>query len=66
MYTAKYALNKFRNNKGYNTGKYSKIWKNGVEDNEVLLDLIGNTKIIDKSKIPDIIYSNLEILYDRL
>lgn len=39
-YIAKNTLNKFRNNNGYNTGEYVKIW-NGTEDNMVAMDIMS-------------------------
>jgi hypothetical protein len=40
-YKMKYALNMFRQDNGYSTGEYMKIW-NGVEDNVVAQRLIKN------------------------
>lgn len=40
QYVAKNVLNMFRQDKGYRTGRYRKIW-NGREDNERLADIAG-------------------------
>lgn len=40
QYVAKNVLNMFRQDKGYRTGRYRKIW-NGREDNECLADIAG-------------------------
>ena len=37
MYIIKNALNKFRQDNGYSTGEYSKMWA-GREDNEVAME----------------------------
>jgi dimeric dUTPase (all-alpha-NTP-PPase superfamily) len=39
LYVAKNVLNMFRQNHGYKTGSYVKVW-NGLEDNQVLADII--------------------------
>lgn len=41
MYIGKNTLNKFRQDNGYKTGEYIKIW-NGKEDNEVLTEILDS------------------------
>lgn len=58
MYIIKNALNKFRQDNGYTTGTYQKIW-NGREDNEVAMEQCqGLTYDETLVKLGDI-YSNL-------
>ena len=48
MYNAKLALNQLRQDYGYNSGEYIKMWKKGnveVEDNDFVHDFIANNKI---------------------
>jgi hypothetical protein len=57
LYMGKNILNKFRQNNGYKTGSYKKIW-NGQEDNAYLTTILKETEI-----------SNVEfdmIIYDKL
>ncbi len=61
QYVAKNVLNMFRQDKGYRTGGYRKIW-NGREDNERLADIAGG---LDQSG-PDFrreLYAALEAAY---
>lgn len=41
QYAAKYALNEFRWDHGYNDGSYRKTWSDGREDNEHLSEIIA-------------------------
>lgn len=53
-YVVKNTLNKFRNNNGYNTGEYVKMW-DGIEDNMVAMDIMS--KYPDYT--PDELYTEL-------
>lgn len=57
-YVIKNTLNKFRNNNGYNTGEYIKIWS-GIEDNMVAMDIMSK----QPDFTPDELYKNLEEVY---
>ena len=59
IYVGKNVLNKFRQNHGYKDGSYKKVW-NGVEDNEVLNEILKSELEFDK------IYSELEKRYGAL
>jgi len=56
MYMAKLVLNIFRQKHGYSDGTYMKVW-NGIEDNEVLHELMKRT--VDLNELDDM----LETLY---
>jgi len=56
MYLAKNALNKLRQDKGYKSGEYKKMW-NGKEDNTYLHGLTGTTF--------NQVYSELEKIYEN-
>ncbi|UTS52084.1 dimeric dUTPase [Synechococcus phage BUCT-ZZ01] len=63
MYIAKNVLNIFRQNNGYKTGEYIKIWE-GKEDNEYLQEAINtNPALVDDSNG---LYSVLEAGYCRV
>lgn len=57
-YVVKNTLNKFRNNNGYNTGTYIKMW-NGVEDNMVAVDIMSK----HPEYIPETLYGALDEVY---
>ena len=62
LYVGKATLNTFRQDNGYKTGEYTKLWtKEGkeVEDNVVMFDLLMNTKVEDLSEL----YAKLETAY---
>ena len=64
QYCAKNVLNIFRQDKGYKTGEYDKLW-NGKEDNEVLFELLyayDGTEINFMGKIRE----DLEIAYKEI
>ena len=64
QYCAKNVLNIFRQDKGYKTGGYDKMW-NGKEDNEVLFELLyayDGTEINFMGKIRE----DLEIAYKEI
>lgn len=44
LYLGKNTLNAFRQQNGYNNGTYKKVW-NGLEDNQVLLNILNNTEL---------------------
>lgn len=62
LYRMKYALNIFRQNHGYKTGEYIKIW-NGREDNVVAQEII---KTLDNDKFIENLTSQLEIEYAKV
>ncbi len=41
IYSGKYTLNAFRQDNGYKDGTYQKVWNDGREDNEHLMDIIN-------------------------
>lgn len=53
-YVIKNTLNKFRNNNGYNTGEYVKMW-DGIEDNMVAMDIMSK----HPDYTPDELYTEL-------
>ena len=64
-YTAKAALNIFRQKHGYKTGEYSKVWSDGREDNEHLQDVINRLPISHGREYLDAVTVALEDEYDR-
>lgn len=59
FYVAKNVLNKFRQNNGYKEGTYKKVW-NGIEDNEVMLELLkGQNRSIKE------LYESLQEAYRK-
>jgi len=61
LYVGKNVLNKFRQDNGYASGTYIKMW-NGVEDNVVLQDILSSTDLIGF----DYVYNELEKRYSEL
>jgi len=61
MYVGKNVLNNFRQDHGYKTGEYQKLW-NGREDNEHLVELL-NSLSCDPEEIPDQLYLALTSRY---
>ena len=60
-YVGKYVLNFFRQDHGYKTGEYVKIW-NGREDNEVLMDVLKATDA-NSPDFKDKVYQGLKQAY---
>lgn len=64
-YKMKYALNIFRQDNGYKTGEYSKLW-NGVEDNVIAQQLIEKHSIKNDSKFIKKLTDLLEEEYSKI
>ena len=60
-YVGKNVLNFFRQDHGYKTGEYIKIW-NGKEDNEVLMDVLRATDAT-KANFKELVYQGLKSAY---
>jgi len=60
-YVGKNVLNFFRQDHGYKTGEYIKIW-NGKEDNEVLMDVLRSTDAT-KANFKELVYQGLKSAY---
>jgi len=60
-YVGKNVLNFFRQDHGYKTGEYIKVW-NGKEDNEVLMDVLRSTDA-NSSSFKDEVYAGLQAQY---
>ena len=60
-YVGKNVLNFFRQDHGYKTGEYIKVW-NGKEDNEVLMDVLKATDA-DSAEFKDLVYQGLKQAY---
>lgn len=60
-YVGKNVLNFFRQDHGYKTGEYIKIW-NGKEDNEVLMDVLRSTDA-SKPNFKELVYQGLKSAY---
>ncbi|MGH1438831.1 MAG: dUTP diphosphatase [Cellvibrionaceae bacterium] len=63
-YVGKNVLNFFRQDHGYQEGSYKKIW-NGKEDNEHLVELVGDLDPSDK-QFSDKLYAGLKARYSTL
>ena len=61
MYIGKNILNRFRQNNGYKSGEYRKLWQ-GREDNEHLVELLGELSDVVEG-LPDKLYAGLEARY---
>jgi len=61
LYIGKNVLNKFRQDHGYKSGSYKKIWNN-KEDNIVMQEIIKNEKEINFDKL----YKKLENEYKKI
>lgn len=57
MYIGKNVLNQFRQNNGYQTGEYKKLWQ-GREDNEHLVELLAALQV-DPADLPSELYAAL-------
>lgn len=64
QYVAKNVLNLFRQDHGYKTGSYIKIW-DGREDNEHLVELMAEVSV-DEADFADTLYQKLKIRYQKL
>jgi dimeric dUTPase (all-alpha-NTP-PPase superfamily) len=60
-YVGKNVLNFFRQDHGYKTGEYIKIW-NGKEDNEVLMDVLRSTDAT-QANFKELVYQGLKSAY---
>ena len=60
-YVGKNVLNFFRQDHGYKTGEYIKVW-NGKEDNEVLMDVLRSTDAT-QADFKDKVYQGLKSAY---
>ena len=61
LYIGKNMLNRFRQNNGYKSGEYRKLWQ-GREDNEHLIELLD--ELIDvPEQLPERLYAGLEARY---
>ena len=61
LYVGKNVLNNFRQNHGYKTGEYVKVWS-GREDNEHLVEVLGELECLPDA-VPAEIYTALEARY---
>lgn len=61
LYVGKNVLNNFRQNHGYKTGEYLKVWS-GREDNEHLMELLGALECLPEN-VPTELYAALEARY---
>ena len=64
-YIGKNVLNRFRQNNGYKSGSYIKIWAEGKEDNVVLADYMASISIESKNFEEDL-YLYLTNQYENL
>ena len=61
LYIGKNMLNRFRQNNGYKSGEYRKLWQ-GREDNEHLIELLGELSDVPE-RLPERLYAGLEARY---
>ena len=61
QYIGKNVLNVFRQDHGYKSGAYIKVW-NGREDNEHLIEVLDNVDL-NSAHIQDELYSSLKLRY---
>ena len=61
QYVGKNVLNFFRQDNGYKTGEYIKVW-NGEEDNEVLTHILNSAEAVNDG-FADWVYSQLQAAY---
>lgn len=64
QYVGKNVLNLFRQDHGYKTGTYLKIWQ-GREDNEHLVEILGALDLT-ATDIRDALYQSLKIRYEMI
>lgn len=62
LYIGKNVLNRFRQDHGYKTGEYRKVWQ-GQEDNEHLMEVL-NSLDVTPDALPQVLYSALQSRYD--
>ena len=62
LYIGKNVLNGFRQNNGYKSGEYRKLWQ-GREDNEHLIEVL-NALTVTPNELPDALYAALQQRYD--
>ena len=62
LYIGKNVLNGFRQNNGYKSGEYRKLWQ-GREDNEHLIEVLSALTVAP-SELPDALYAALQQRYD--
>jgi len=63
MYVGKNVLNQFRQNNGYKTGEYRKLW-DGREDNEHLIELLAELSAAAQD-LPQALYEALQERYRK-
>lgn len=61
MYVGKNVLNNFRQDHGYKTGEYQKLWA-GREDNEHLVEVLESLSC-DPDEVPELVYTALKARY---
>ena len=61
LYIGKNMLNRFRQNNGYKSGEYRKLWQ-GREDNEHLIELLDELSDVPE-QLPERLYAGLEARY---
>ena len=61
LYIGKNMLNRFRQNNGYKSGEYRKLWQ-GREDNEHLIELLDELSDVPE-RLPERLYAGLEERY---
>ncbi len=61
LYIGKNVLNKFRQDHGYKTGEYQKLWS-GREDNEHLIEILQDIECA-ADEVPQALYSELNARY---
>ena len=61
LYIGKNMLNRFRQNNGYKSGEYRKLWQ-GREDNEHLIELLAELSDTPE-QLPERLYAGLEARY---
>ncbi|NCF32762.1 MAG: dUTP diphosphatase [Proteobacteria bacterium] len=61
LYIGKNMLNRFRQNNGYKSGEYRKLWQ-GREDNEHLIELLAELSDAPE-QLPERLYAGLEARY---
>ena len=64
LYIGKNVLNGFRQNNGYKSGEYRKLW-HGREDNEHLIEVLS-VLTVAPSELPDALYAALQQRYDAV
>ncbi len=63
MYVGKNVVNRFRQDRGYKTGSYDKVFA-GKEDNEHLAEILNELDDAAVSDLPDMLYERLAERYD--